>query len=68
MIPRLLCLAVFMLPMRGGASGRPRPTNGRIITRLTLLLLMLGVGADDHDIALAFDDLAFLANWLESVR
>ncbi len=31
---------------------------------LALLLLVFWVGADDHDIALALDDLAFFANWL----
>ena len=29
---------------------------------LTLLLLVLGILADDHDAALAFDDLALLAD------
>ena len=33
--------------------------------RLALALLMLGVFANDHDAALALDDLAFFANGLD---
>jgi len=39
-----------------------RSRSGGIVPESALLLLMLGVFADNHDAAFAFDDLAFLAN------
>ena len=39
-----------------------RSRSGGIVPESTLLLLVLGVFADNHDAAFAFDDLALLAN------
>ena len=42
----------------------PRPATDPCIAILTLALLVLGVLADNHDFALALDDLALLAHGL----
>ena len=49
----------------------PPPPEGEasalfVMPRLTLALLVLGVLADDHDFALALDDLALLAHGLDA--
>jgi hypothetical protein len=44
------------------AKTRLRSRSGGFVRESALLLLVLGVLADNHDAAFAFDDLALLAN------
>jgi hypothetical protein len=51
------------LPEADSRPGQPRPLIG-CCCHLTLPLLMAGILTDNHHIALALDDLALFANFL----
>jgi hypothetical protein len=56
---------VYQHPPKTQAQDQPsslRSRSGGIVQQSALLLLVLGVFADNHDAAFAFDDLALLAN------